>query len=480
MSTSKRIALLSRAGAAAIAFTVVLPAADAWAQCGTPSSSSIQPADGSTIPTNTNYTAGLLYIDAQGLWAQFTPASVITTPWLLSACPNPGLGNTVTFRWQVTHSSYFLENGSSFTCQRGPEASDLTICTSPGPVGPYANQGSVVGKARLLPGAPGYAQVAVAEGNGTYWLTKTADASGTFEMRATTEPARTNNWGVAVFREPGVTTGGGTRPLKFTMIGFPDSTQDKTVTNSQQANVSLSATKAYAQPPCDPCQQQEGGGPQPPTPNGAPGKPVSVTTGEMFFSQTDGASGDLALTRSYSSAALSAGRFGMFGLGWNTTLDQRLRYPETRVIEARLPNGAPIYYYDDNSDGVFEANLPITTESWIETQGTDYKRVVRKGGFELYDAASGRIKSTQNAAGVVTTYTRDASNRITGVTRLGRTLSFTYTGTSTQPTDLRSGATVLATYAYATNLAGGPLVQVTYPDGSGYVFTPDSGGRILS
>ena len=66
------------------------------------------------------------------------------------------------------------------------------------------------------------------------------------------------------------------------------------------------------------------------------------------------------------------------------------------------------------------------------------------------------------------------------MTRLGRTLTFTYTGTSTQPTDLRSGATVLATYAYAANLGGSPLVQVTYPDGSGYILTPDSGGRILS
>lgn len=482
MFTSKRIALLCRTGVAAIALALLLPAADAWAQCGTPASSSIQPADGSTIPTNTNYTAGLQYLNPQGAWAQYTPVTNITSPWTMTTCPNPGLGQSVQFRWQITHGNYFVETGSSFTCQRGPQASDLTNCTSPGPIGPYANQGSVVGKARLSPGAPGYAQVTVAEGSGPYWFTAVADATGAFEMRATTEPARSNNWGVAVFRAPGATTGGGTRPLKFTMVGFPDSNQSITVENSKQSDVSLSATKTYAQPPCEPCRQREraSGAPQAPGPTNSQGKPVSVTTGEMFFSQTDGASGDLALNRTYSSAALSTGRYGMFGPGWNTTLDQRLRYPETRVIEARLPNGAPIYYYDENSDGTFEANLPLTAESWIETHGSDYKRVLRAGGFELYDSASGRIKSTQDKAGVVTTYTRDASNRITGVTRLGRTLTFTYTGTSTQPTDLRSGATVLATYAYAANLGGSPLVQVTYPDGSGYILTPDSGGRILS
>lgn len=53
------------------------------------------------------------------------------------------------------------------------------------------------------------------------------------------------------------------------------------------------------------------------------GKPVSVTTGEMYFSQTDGTAGEVGLTRSYSSAAIATGRYGsMFGPGWNTSLDR--------------------------------------------------------------------------------------------------------------------------------------------------------------
>jgi len=430
------------------------------------------PADGTTIPPSTNAGLALAGQDDQGNWVTvFTSLSTNAgSGWALVTCPDPGLGKTRAFRWGVFHPNYFPETGPTFTCERGPNPTDLTQCSSPGPTKPYANQGSVSGSARLYPGPPGLAQVTISEGTGQFWSTKGADITGHFEIMATTEPERTNKWGVNVNRTGD--SGPGTRPLTFAIVGHPESKVAATVVSSDTAFVNISAAKPYVQLPCPECEKNKA--------PGSGGKPVSFTTGEMYFSQTDGASGEVVLSRRYSTAATATGRYGMFGPGWNTTLDQRLRYPETGVIEARQPNGAPVYYYDDNSDGLFEAVMPVSVESWIETQGADYRRVFRKGGFETYDVASGRIKSTQDAAGVITTYTRDASNRITSVTRLGRSLSFTYTGAATQPTQLKAGATVLATYAYESAISGNPLVQVTYGDGSGFVYTPDSAGRILT
>jgi YD repeat-containing protein len=78
---------------------------------------------------------------------------------------------------------------------------------------------------------------------------------------------------------------------------------------------------------------------------------------------------------------------------------------------------------------------------------------------------------------VATTYARDTQGRLSSVTRLGRRIVITYSGTATRRWQLFGpGNTLLATYTYVSNR----LDTVTYPDGSGYKYTYDGGGRILT
>ncbi len=92
-------------------------------------------------------------------------------------------------------------------------------------------------------------------------------------------------------------------------------------------------------------------------------------------------------------------------------------------------------------------------------------------GFETYDTGGG-IVSTQDAPGVVTSYGRDLLGRVTSVTRLGRSLTLGYEGSSTAPATLRGpGDVVIATYGYPS----GKLDSVTYADGPDENTDPDGG-----
>ncbi len=214
----------------------------------------------------------------------------------------------------------------------------------------------------------------------------------------------------------------------------------------------------------------------PPCPNGGcpeVGRPVNVATGEVHFTQTDAVLGDLAFTRTYNSQRWYWPRHGMFGPGWNSSVEMRLRIVGRR-LEARLADGTPIYYFDDDPvpDGIYEQAVPYGRDSWIETvPGVGYRKMFRAGGFETYDTG-GRIVSIQDAAGVVTSYGRDGQGRVTNVTRLGRSLTLGYEGSSTAPATLRGpGDVVIATYGYPS----GKLDSVTYADGPDENTDPDGG-----
>jgi RHS repeat-associated protein len=219
------------------------------------------------------------------------------------------------------------------------------------------------------------------------------------------------------------------------------------------------------------------GGPSPPQPPQARGCPVSLTTGQVFFTHTDAVVGEVEVSRTYDTIRLTPGRYASFGPGWNGSLESRLRFLSANIVEARLESGRAVYYVDENADGVFEAQLPPSTTSRLQTEpGGGYRRVLRAGGYELYDA-SGLVLSVADAAGVATTYTRDGQGRITSVMRLGRGVSFSYSGDSPQPQQLLGPeSAVLATYTYA---ASGALETVTYPDGGGYRYMYDTAGRVV-
>jgi hypothetical protein len=133
-------------------------------------------------------------------------------------------------------------------------------------------------------------------------------------------------------------------------------------------------------------------GPTPPCPG--TGRPVSITTGEMYFTHTDAVVGRIAITRSYNSARTTTGRHGAFGPGWNASFDQRLRVISTagpnspQALELRLTDGTPMYYVIASATAtVYTQDVPHGKDSWIEETPTGYRRTLRRGGgAEEYDS----------------------------------------------------------------------------------------------
>jgi len=203
---------------------------------------------------------------------------------------------------------------------------------------------------------------------------------------------------------------------------------------------------------------------------------VSVLTGEMYFIHTDARVGSLAFTRTYNTARLIGGRYGVFGAGWNSSFESRLTV-YTGVIEHRGQDGFATYYDDRDGDGTFEQSQPFGTETSLVNTGVGYLLTKRRGGQEVYSTTGGLLSET-DAAGGTTTYARDGSGRLTSVSREGRALTLTYIGTATKPATLQGPAgDTLATFSY--DAATGRLVAVDYPDSAGYRYLYDSTGRII-
>jgi RHS repeat-associated protein len=212
------------------------------------------------------------------------------------------------------------------------------------------------------------------------------------------------------------------------------------------------------------------------------GLPVSVTTGEMTFTHFDGAVGSLGFSRTYNTARLSPGRYGVFGPGWNSSFDKRLRAISPTVVEHRGADGFATYYEDLAGTGLYEKRRPRGKQAWLENTGLGYKLIRRSGAEEIF-SEQGILIEERDAAGVVTTYTRDLDGRLTEVTRQGRSLQILYAGEGTKPIALKVGGedgTILAAYYYQ----GGRLGEVRYsgglpPQAEGYSYTYDTAGRIL-
>lgn len=210
-----------------------------------------------------------------------------------------------------------------------------------------------------------------------------------------------------------------------------------------------------------------------PKPPGEAGKPVSLTTGEMYFTHTDAATGDLAFIRTFNSGrAANATRYGVFGPGWNASFEKRLRVAGNRVIELRDERGDPSYFGDLPGNGIYEPRLPYHADSRVETVPGGFQHIHRSGAIEVY-AGDGRLLSETDPAGVVTVYGYDGDVATT-VTRRGRTLTIVY-GADGRPQRVETASGVQAVYSYE----GSRLDRVDYADGTGYRYGYDASGRVV-
>jgi RHS repeat-associated protein len=204
--------------------------------------------------------------------------------------------------------------------------------------------------------------------------------------------------------------------------------------------------------------------------------PVSTMTGAMYLSQTDGVlkgiRRSLPFTRSYNSQRARAGKTGVFGFGWEWSLDKKLT-KSRGLLRLNTGNGSPIYFRDADGDLTWSPYLPIGEKSTIVEGASGFTRTFYAGGSELYDA-EGLLVSQADRMGNVTSMARDGQGHLTSVTAPGgRAFHLGYADGRVASLSGPSGP--IATYVYADGL----LQQVTYADGRGLAFTYDSRGQLL-
>jgi YD repeat-containing protein len=368
-----------------------------------------------------------------------------------------------------------------------------TVCSgSGGSMTLYAQYGGIEGDvfnaaSRVKVGGGGLSVgVTLLEGGGSVFG-QSPDENGHFAFRGGGEFYQ-NGWGLPVYCEtPGEC---GSRPTALYKVWlYPDEYVPAGVASSEVTYVELEYKPPYHEPPCDPCDPSctdpRAGSSKscPPCPPKSVGKPVDVLSGNMYFDQTDaavaGIGPSLALTRTYNSQNVAAGRYGLFGPGWFSTFERRITFPEPVVAMLRQGTGRVLYFQDVDGDGTFVPSAPATERSQIVRQADgSYLRPFPAGGSESYDSA-GRLVALTDAAGNSLTITRDASGLMTAVTEPGgRALRFEYLtgiyGTRVKSVSGPQGPIAIYEYDYSP----GYLQSVSYPEGGSYSFVYDANGRL--
>ena len=123
--------------------------------------------------------------------------------------------------------------------------------------------------------------------------------------------------------------------------------------------------------------------------------------------------------RSYNSLSAYYGVASPFGPGWSFGYESRLSAFATHGLVLHEGDGTPLYFYDKDRSGRYDASLPMTERSLI-LRGADggYTRHLKEGGSQGYDAA-GRLVALVDAEGHTTTLSRDSSGQLVRVTDPG-------------------------------------------------------------
>ena len=191
--------------------------------------------------------------------------------------PNPNAGNatasgtTASFslsggvigdsegQFYAGNGAYFWSPiGGSMTCTRTLPI-DCTTCSGGFSLSLYATSGAIEGTLEVIPkpqSLAGYSIWAAPETGGS--STVTTDATGHFEWRATTEPGRSNNWGICVAPHyspwPHSTAGSMTYRVGICPEPIPVLPRWSRLRGSKLSTASLSIKCAYCEDPemrCD-------------------------------------------------------------------------------------------------------------------------------------------------------------------------------------------------------------------------------------
>jgi RHS repeat-associated protein len=207
------------------------------------------------------------------------------------------------------------------------------------------------------------------------------------------------------------------------------------------------------------------------------GKPVDVTTGNMYLQQTDyelpGAGPRIRLQRIYNSQST---RTGLFGKGWSTVYDEALQVYDTNLIRLNEPDGRATYFgRPTGSSGVF---LPLEADfrGQVTQTAGGYTLSFKNGSIHQFDS-TGKLLSLTDRNANQTSLAYNVSGKLSSVTdSFGRTVSFVI-NLSGRVTSITDTTGTIADYSYG---AGQELLTVTYADSSGYAFAYDGSLRLTT
>jgi len=201
------------------------------------------------------------------------------------------------------------------------------------------------------------------------------------------------------------------------------------------------------------------------------GKPVNVTNGNMYLTETDyslpGKGESISISRNYNSLNQSS---GLFGHGWSFEYDQSISLVDARTIRLGMNDGRGIYFANLTSGTQFKGITPGFPGTFdANTDGT-YTLTFNDGTSRKF-GTNGKLLWLKDRNGNQTTVNYNGSGILTGVTdAFGRTLTITV-GANGLISQISDALGVVAVYDYfdSTSL----LKTVTYPDGSMYKFEYD-------
>lgn len=213
-----------------------------------------------------------------------------------------------------------------------------------------------------------------------------------------------------------------------------------------------------------------------PAPTTGVGKPVNVTTGNMYLQESDyslpGAGPSINVLRTYNSNSTTN---GLFGRGWSTDYDQSIVDYDSHVIRYNQGDGRAVYFYRTGTSGVL---VPVTGDihAQLTKTGSGYTLAWQNGNVVSFNA-SGKLVSLADRNGNTTSLTYNLGGVLnTATDTFGRTLYFIPDTNGRIGTIVDAIGTV-ATYAYGTNST---LSSVTYADSSGYSFQYNGNSRLTA
>lgn len=197
--------------------------------------------------------------------------------------------------------------------------------------------------------------------------------------------------------------------------------------------------------------------------------PVATATGEFYDPESDlllsGTGPTVGLARTYSAFAVK--QDGPFGFGWSSNFAAHLEFADASgpvddlpdVVQVFQENGS-VTAFTEAADGTYPAASGVTASLTRDATSGKWTLVRSKTGSFVFDPA-GLLLSTSDTHGVVVTFGRDATGKVTTIGGSGgRKITLTWSGN--RVASATDSATRSVSYGYD---ASGNLTSSTGADG---------------